>query len=112
MPKGVRNVTAGDGNGNGHRWGQIAEVPVGEVPPLRLSPWIDLYDDVLLRLEQTSERFALRIPVASKKEGHSCVGSLRKNFDRHPGPKSVCMVVREQYGEAAVFIWRGPAWTK
>jgi len=108
MPKGVRNVTAG--NGNGHRWGQIAEIRVGEIPPLRISPWIDLYDELLLRLEQTSERFALRVPVASVKDGASCVSALRKNFNRHPGPESVSMTVREKNGEACVFIWLGPAW--
>lgn len=103
---------SGNGNVNGRKWGQIVEVEVGEIPPAVRSQWTELYEDLLMRLEQTSDKFALAIPVTNKKVGATCIASLRKAFERHPGPKSVNFANRERQGQAFVYVWRGKAWPK
>lgn len=110
MPRGIRNTDAGNGNSNGHKWGQIQEVQVSEVPPMNRGNWAGLYDDLLLRLEQTSERFALAVPVADKKSGTAASASIRKMFERHPGPQSVNLAIREKNSQVYLYVWRGPAW--
>lgn len=99
-------------NVNGRKWGQIVEVQVGEIPPAVRSQWTELYEDLVLRLEQTSDKFALAVPVESKKVGAACTASLRKAFERHPDPKTVNMAIRERQGQAFVYVWRGNGWPK
>lgn len=111
MPRGIRS-TDGNGNGNGHRWGAVIEVEVGTIPPPNRSPWTELYDELMLRLEQTGPKNALAVPVADKKIGAAATASLRKCFDRHPGRGSVNLAIREKSGQTFVYVWRGAGWPK
>lgn len=101
-------------NGHGFR---IKEVGVEEIPPLnaplRISKWASLFEDVSLRLEQTSYQFALAIEgFAEKKIARSAANAMSNMSRKKFGVYAVRCEVRENGKGWVLYIRRGKNWKK
>jgi hypothetical protein len=115
MPKGIyerkpsKQEAADHPNGNGPRpWGRITEVTPDEIPVVanRRFKYLALYEDLALRLEQTSPPLALKVPLATAKEAKAAAKGIQIHFGRTRGEDSV----RVQLRGADVYVSRGPNW--
>lgn len=93
-------------------WGAIKEVEVAAipsfVPTLRRSKWADLYDEVMLRLEETPAKFALAVPFEDQKAARAAKGAISSMTHKRHGPGYICTAVRPNGKGWIVYMRRGP----
>ena len=84
------------------------EVHASEMRRLRRSKWQELYDDILLRLEQTMPQYALKVEFEDAELTRKARHALNKRLLKEHGPG---------YADFAIignllYIRRGPNWKK
>lgn len=98
-------------NSNDSRpWGAIREIDAAEMPPDKASKWWPLFQELHKRLEQTTEHFALAVPITDGRiEGAKA--SLQQNFRRRKGKGSVSISTAvDESGVPTLYVRRGPNW--
>jgi hypothetical protein len=85
---------------------KISEIAIEDLP--LDSKHGELYQDILLRLEQTGPGFALQVECDNEKEAASALNALRKAYRRRLGPSVVALSAVDNY----LFAWRGTNWDK
>lgn len=101
-------------NGNGKtpvRWGKIREIPSEEIPSA--SVWWPLAQELLLRLEQTPENYALSVQFETADLAHRAAMSLTKIMRARKGAGAVvCLSSIDRDGCPALFVRRGTKWSE
>ncbi len=90
-------------------WGQPYETNAADIEA-KPSPWEDLYSDVMLRLERTSESKAVVYPFKADHDADRAYEAInRRSRKRHGAGFVVCGVRRNP---PRLFVRRGPNWHK
>jgi len=93
---------------NGRSWKSITEVRASEMRRLRRSKWQELYDDILLRLEQTQPQYALKIEFEDAELPRKARHALNKKFRKEQEAGYVDFAVIGNL----LYVRRGPNWKK
>ena len=100
---------------NGARpWGPISEILATDIaaPGGAAGRWIELWEDVKLRLERTGRNFALAIPFDDPKVGENAATALRNYSERQLGPDCIEVISRRTGKSRTVYVRRGEAYQK
>lgn len=78
------------------RWGTVRVIPVSEIPSRASSKYLGLYQDINLRLEQTSPTEALVYPFDDQKALKGAYTAMKKMFKNRGvvvliGPEELCV---------------------
>jgi len=89
-------------------WGTPREVRHRDIPSkrARASMWSEMFEDVMLRLELTTE--ALAYPMGDERTAKAACVSLRKYSLRRGGKGAITMILRGD----TLYICRGPNWAR
>jgi len=93
---------------NGRSWKSITEVRASEMRRLRRSKWQELYDDILLRLEQTMPQYALKVEFEDAELTRKARHALNKKFRKEQEAGYVDFAVIGNL----LYVRRGPNWKK
>lgn len=94
---------------NEQPWSSLKEIEAEQVPATRRSAvWATAYRELVLRLEQTTRKFALVLEFESPNESKNAAACLRRHFVKHKGPRSVTISTRG----SVLYIRRGENWSK
>ncbi len=98
---------------NGHidpdvGYGQPVLVKATAIPSRRTNRWISLYQDIILRLEQTPPDQALAVPFATYAFLKSAKATIFKRALKDHGADFVSLIVRKE--PPTLYVRRGPNW--
>lgn len=92
-------------------WGTIQQIEAKMTPPPRGSKWWPLFREILLRLEQTSERHALAIEIFGSAE--SAAKSIGMMASKRLGQGAIRLSFEQiEDGRGILYARRGPNYEK
>lgn len=105
-----RSQPMASSNGNGAPW-TIREIEAAWMPPESGGKWWPLFREIMLRLEQTPERFALKIELHEGGATGAAKAITRYANDRL-GDGALVTSYDISDGENALYVRRGDNYTK
>jgi len=90
----------------------VTEVDARFMPPPKAGKWWDLYKEVMLRLEQTPERAALRIELSNGDGASGAAGAPTRLSTEREGEGLIVLSGVVEGEKQVLYVRRGPNWTK
>jgi len=90
----------------------VTEVDARFMPPPKAGKWWELYKEVMLRLEQTPERAALRIELTNGDAASGAMGAIARLASERDGEGVLTMSAVTEDDKQVLYVRRGHNWTK
>lgn len=97
---------------NGSRPWIVTEVSVSNMPPAGACKWWGLYHEIILRLEKTPERMALRVALPEGSGAEGAKAAIARFTKDRIGKGHLSMSATIENDHHILYVRRGPNWKK